>query len=150
MAATESTKAAGCRCRCCRCATCRAVGEPTTERYARLWGYCDIAWFARCSHSKAEEYAASEDFPPPLALEGRLVRWLPEDVQGWFAARRRCPTPAPAAAAVNGGAATGAGAGTSRGGDGLHTTLTPAGAVPVPARFSAPSGSVTPSERTHL
>lgn len=149
MAATESTKAARCPCRCCRCATCRAEGEPTAERYARLWGYCDIAWFARCSHSKAEAYAASEDFPPPLALEGRLVRWLPEDVQDWFAARRRRPTPASAAAA-GGGAATGAGAGTSRGGDGLHPTLTPAGAVPVPLRFSAASGSVTSSERSRL
>ena len=56
----------------------------------------------RCSLSRSEIYRRLErgEFPVPLAIGGRAVRWLEHEIVGWIESHPRSETHAPCSGGV--------------------------------------------------
>src|SRR5690606_29005228 len=80
---------------CCRCCPCgKHPRESAADRRERLWDVCDVAWFMGAGHTTVEGYRTEPDFPAPMVLPGRLVRWLPEQLRTWAEGRVAASAPA--------------------------------------------------------
>jgi len=54
----------------------------------RLWSPADVCWYLGIRPRTLREWRATDaSFPLPLALPGRVVRWLPAHVVAWASRR---------------------------------------------------------------